>query len=185
MRKKRFVPSLFAVLLIVLGACGNTNTDKDHATKGNNEDTHEMDHSNMEVPEGLKEAKNPTYKVGTKAIMNANHMKGMNGAEATITGAYDTVVYAVSYTPTTGGKRVENHKWVVQEDIKDAGDKPFKPGAKVTLEAGHMKEMKGATATIDSAEKTTVYMVDYKPTTGGKEVKNHMWLTESELSPAD
>jgi hypothetical protein len=43
--------------------------------------------------------------------------------------------------------------------------------------------MKGATAEIDSAEKTTVYMVDFTPTTGGEEVKNHQWVTESELSP--
>ncbi|MEH7471494.1 YdhK family protein, partial [Priestia megaterium] len=42
--------------------------------------------------------------------------------------------------------------------------------------------MKGAKATIDSAEKTTVYRVDYKPTTGGEKVKNHKWVTESELS---
>ncbi len=45
-----------------------------------------------------------------------------------------------------------------------------------------MKGMKGAKATIDSAEKTTVYMVDYTPTTGGKKVKNHKWVTESALS---
>lgn len=44
--------------------------------------------------------------------------------------------------------------------------------------------MKGAKATIDSAEKTTVYMVDYEPTTGGDPVKNHMWVTGSELSAA-
>ncbi len=48
-----------------------------------------------------------------------------------------------------------------------------------------MDGMKGATATIDSAEKTTVYMVDFVPTTGGEEIKNHKWVTESELSPVD
>lgn len=32
-------------------------------------------------------------------------MKGMNGAEATIVGAYDTTAYTVSYTPKTGGKK--------------------------------------------------------------------------------
>jgi hypothetical protein len=45
-----------------------------------------------------------------------------------------------------------------------------------------MKGMKGATGKIDSAEKTTVYTVDYTPTTGGEKVKNHKWVTESELS---
>ncbi len=45
-----------------------------------------------------------------------------------------------------------------------------------------MKGMDGAKAIIDSAEPTTVYMVDYTPTTGGEPVKNHKWVTESELS---
>lgn len=45
-----------------------------------------------------------------------------------------------------------------------------------------MPGMKGATAKIESAEHTTVYMVDFTPTTGGEPVKNHKWLTESELS---
>lgn len=45
-----------------------------------------------------------------------------------------------------------------------------------------MKGMEGAVAEIDSAEKTTMYMIDYTPTTGGEEVTNHKWITESELS---
>lgn len=36
-----------------------------------------------------------------------------------------------------------------------------------------MEGMVEATVTIDSAEKTTVYMIDFTPTTGGEEVKNH------------
>lgn len=111
-------------------------------------------------------------------------MKGMKGAKATIVGAYDTTAYAVSYTPTTGGPKVTNHKWVIHEEIENAGAEPFKPGDEVVLEADHMPGMKGAKATIDSAEKTTVYMVNYEPTTGGDPVKNHMWVTGSELSAA-
>ncbi|QYF85637.1 YdhK family protein [Brevibacterium sp. PAMC21349] len=144
-----------------------------------------MDHSSSEeVPEGLKEAKNPTYEVGSQAILETDHMEGMKGAKATIVGAYDTTVYAISYTPTTGGERVENHKWVIQEEIKDARDEPLEHGTEVTVDAAHMKGMDGAKAKIDSAEATTVYVVDYIPTTGGEEVKNHKWVTESELSPA-
>ncbi len=148
-----------------------------------------MDHGNMdhssseEVPEGLKEAKNPTYEVGSQAILETDHMEGMKGAKATIVGAYDTTAYVISYTPTTGGERVENHKWVIQEEIKDAGDEPLEPGAEVTVDATHMEGMDGAKAEIDSAEETTVYVVDYTSTTGGEEVKNHKWVTESELSP--
>jgi uncharacterized membrane protein YdjX (TVP38/TMEM64 family) len=54
--------------------------------------------------------------------------------------------------------------------------------AQVILEADHMPGMKGATAEIVSTEPTTVYMVDYTPTTGGAPVKNQKWVTESELS---
>ncbi|MFF2498411.1 DUF1541 domain-containing protein [Peribacillus sp. NPDC058075] len=192
--KMTLILSLFAALFLVLGACSNAN-DENTENRDNTEKTEDkenmegMDHGNMdhssseEVPEGLKEAKNPTYEVGRQAILETNHMEGMKGAKATIVGAYDTTAYAISYTPTTGGERVENHKWVIQEEVKDAGDEPLEPGAEVTVEAAHMKGMDGATAKIDSAEATTVYVVDYTPTTGGEEVKNHKWVTESELSP--
>ncbi|MGV2445947.1 UNVERIFIED_CONTAM: DUF1541 domain-containing protein [Bacillus sp. ATCC 13368] len=192
--KMSLILSLFAALFLVLGACSNAN-DENTENKDNTEKTEDkenmegMDHGNMdhssseEVPEGLKEAKNPTYEVGSQAILETDHMEGMKGAEATIVGAYDTTVYTISYTPTTGGERVENHKWVIQEEIKDAGDDPLEPGAEVTVDAAHMEGMDGAKAEIDSAEEMTVYMVDYTPTTGGEEVKNHKWVTESELSP--
>ncbi|WP_010651534.1 YdhK family protein [Oceanobacillus massiliensis] len=142
-----------------------------------------MDHSSSgEVPSGLQPEENPAYPVGTQAIINADHMKGMDGAEATIAGAYDTTVYTISYSPTTGGEKVENHKWVIHEEIAESGDEPLEPGAEVTVEASHMEGMEDATAVIDSAKDTTVYMVDYIPTTGGKKVTNHKWVTESELS---
>ncbi|MCT4781143.1 DUF1541 domain-containing protein [Exiguobacterium antarcticum] len=41
--------------------------------------------------------------------------------------------------------------------------------------------MDGADATIDRTEQTTVYRVDFKPTTGGKTVKHHKWVTEDDL----
>lgn len=135
-----------------------------------------------EIPEGLKEAENPTYNVGETATITDGHMEGMEGAEATIVGAFDTVAYEVSYDPTNGGPREENHKWVIHEEIADAGEEPFEPGDEVTLEANHTEGMEGATATIDDAKSTTVYMIDYQPTTGGEEVKNHKWVTDSELS---
>lgn len=179
------IGSILLALSLILGACGNN----DEKSK-ENEKTHDgMDHGNMdhsgsgEVPKGLKEAKDPKFEAGSQAVIHADHMKGMDEAEATIAGAYDTTVYTVSYTPTTGGKKVTNHKWVIHEEIKDAGDQPLKTGTEVTLDADHMKGMKGAAAVIDSAKQTTVYMIDYTPTTGGKKVTNHKWVTESELSP--
>ncbi|MGJ9384631.1 DUF1541 domain-containing protein [Salipaludibacillus sp. CF4.18] len=164
-----------------------TNSEIEAGTEENTEtesDPHEdMDHSGSgEVPEGLEGSENPTYEEGSQATIEADHMEGMEGAEATIAGAYDTTVYSVSYTPTTGEQRVENHKWVIHEELEDAGPKPLEPGTEVILAAEHMEGMKGATAEIDSAEETTVYMVDLTPTDGGEEVTNHKWITESELS---
>lgn len=156
-----------------------------NATSGH--EMHDVDHSHMnhsssgDVPEGLMEAENPTFPIGSKAIIQADHMTGMKGAEATIVGAYNTIVYTVSYKPTTGGAPVTNHKWVIQEELEGVGKEPLNPGDEVILNADHMEGMKGATATIDSAEETTVYMVDYIATTGEK-VKNHKWVTESELA---
>lgn len=156
---------------------GNENAAEEHGSHTG------MDHSGSgEIPEGLKEAENPKYKVGSKSIINEDHMPGMKGAEATITGAYKTTVYSLSYDPTNGGERVKNHKWVIHEELVEAGDQPFTPGDEVTIDAEHMAGMKGAKAVIDTAEEMNVYMVDFT-TADGEKVTNHMWVTESELSP--
>ncbi|MCM3389319.1 YdhK family protein [Lysinibacillus fusiformis] len=168
----------------------NTNTQENAQTSETEGQMEGMDHSTMnhssdgEIPEGLEEAANPTYPVGSTAIINADHMEGMDGAEATIVGAFDTTVYTVSYTPTNGGEPVTNHKWVIHEELEGVEEQPLEPGEEATINADHMEGMEGATATIDSADETTVYMVDYTSTTG-EEVTNHKWVTESELSPAE
>ncbi|WP_454190964.1 DUF1541 domain-containing protein [Paenibacillus sp. Marseille-Q7038] len=196
---KKQLALLSAAAIIVLGGCGsesaessdpNTNqtpTEQNQTGQTGTEqnDTHQgdMNHSSSgEVPNGLEEAENPTYPVGSEVILKTDHMEGMNGAEATIVGAYETTAYEVSYTPTTGGESVNNHKWVIHEEIKDLTNETLKDGTEVTLEADHMPGMKDAPAVIDSSEMTTVYMVDYTPTTGGEPVKNHKWVTEEELS---
>ncbi|MBM7702810.1 YdhK family protein [Metabacillus iocasae] len=196
MKKKMTIGMASALLALALSACGagsednsqEQNTEEPKSSEESMEENHsDMDHSDMdhsssgEVPEGLKEAENPTYPIGSQAIIEKGHMKGMEGSEATIVGAYDTVAYVVSYDPTNGGERVEDHKWVIHEEIKDAGDKPLEQGSEVTLEADHMEGMKGAKAAIESAEETTVYMIDYT-SSEGEEVKNHKWVTEDELS---
>ncbi|MGG2091739.1 YdhK family protein [Bacillus sp. S13(2024)] len=168
-----------------LAACSTATKENDQSSMGNMKHgtMSDMNHSSSdEIPKGLKEEKNSTYKVDSQVIVKADHMEGMNGTKATVVGAYDTTAYTVSYTPTTGGAKVTNHKWVIQEEIKNAGDETLKPGTEVTLEADHMKGMMGAKGTIDSAEKTTVYMIDYTPTTGGEKITNHKWVTENELS---
>lgn len=197
--KNIFVLIIAVISLITLSAClgnngeqglensNNTETESNNNEIENESDSHaDMDHSSSgEVPKELKSSENPTYEVGSKAIIETDHMEGMKGAEATLVGAYATNAYAISYTPTTGGERVNNHKWVIQEELKDTDNEILDPGTEVTLEADHMKGMEGADATIDSGEKTTVYMIDYTPTTGGEEVTNHKWVTENELSPSE
>src|SRR5699024_5324379 len=131
----------------------NEENDENTEMESSSDEGMDMEHSGSgEVPDGLKEAENPTYEVGSKAIIETDHMEGMKGAEATIVGAYDTTAYVISYTPTTGGERVENHKWVIQEEIKNADDETLDSGVEVTIEADHMKGMEGAEAEIESAK---------------------------------
>jgi hypothetical protein len=184
-RSTLFLLSL--IMAIFLAACSNNSNQETEQEQDSSNEAHGghegMDHSGSgEIPEGLQDTENPKFAVGSQAIIQADHMEGMDGAEATIVGAYDTTVYAISYTPTNGGEKVTNHKWIIHEEIKDAGERPYQPGEEVTVEGNHIEGMQEATAVIDSAEQITVYMVDYTPTTGGEKVTNHQWVTESELS---
>lgn len=47
-------------------------------------------------PAGIKKAADPTYAVGEDVVLTADHMPGMKGAPATISGAFDTTAYSVS-----------------------------------------------------------------------------------------
>ncbi|UOR13762.1 YdhK family protein [Halobacillus amylolyticus] len=189
-RKKIMMGIILLTSALLLAACASDSEEQSQTENEENtnmessSDEHmEMDHSSSgAVPDDLEAAENPTYEVGSQVMIEKGHMKGMEGAEATITGAYDTIAYAVSYTPTTGGERVENHKWVIHEEIEDAGEEKLKPGTEVTLDASHMEGMDGATAEIESAQQTIVYMITYTPTAGGEKVTNHKWVTKSELS---
>ena len=117
------------------------------------------------MPVALKNAENPIYPVGSTAIIIDGHMAGMKGVTATIVGAYNTTAYMISYEPTTGGHRVEKHKWVIHEELLDAGDAPLTPGTEVKTDASHMEGMENATVVIDEAIQTTVYMIDYPSST--------------------
>lgn len=142
-----------------------------------------MNHSSSgELPSNLKQADQPKYPVGSTATLNTDHMAGMKDAKATIVGAFDTTAYSVSYTPTTGGDKVTNHKWIIHEEIVDAKDSPYKKGDKVITSASHMQGMDNAEVTIDSVKDTTVYMVDYTDTQTNEQVNNHQWVIESELA---
>lgn len=175
---------------LALSACGEadnadpTETTVTTAATSADEDHGAHDHpaDGGAPPAGIEQAADPTYPAGTEVLLTADHMPGMEGAEATISGAFDTTTYSVSYTPTDGGDPVKDHKWVVHEELKDPGKAPLKKGAKATVNAEHMPGMKGAEATIDSATDETVYMVDIK--TDEMEMTNHKWVVDSEMKPA-
>lgn len=163
---------------------GTPSTTSQHEGHGSSSDSGGMEHpmDGGPAPEGIETAASPTYPVGTEVTLTADHMEGMDGANATIAGAYDTYAYAVDFTPSAGGEPVKDHKWVVQQEIKDAGDERLADGTEVTLEAEHMEGMKGAKATIASSTEETVYMIDYE--SDGMTMTNHKWVVESELKPA-
>lgn len=160
-------------------ADGTPSADAEHADHGG----HEHAADGGPAPEGIAEAADPTYPVGTDVVLTADHMPGMDGADATVTGAFTTTTYAVTYTPTTGGEPVENHTWVVHEELEDPGEAPLADGTEVVLTAEHMDGMQGALATIDSSTQETVYMVDVEGTDGST-MTNHTWVVESEVQPA-
>lgn len=134
------------------------------------------------APAGMKPATNAKYPVGSKVTLTADHMPGMQGAPATVVGVYSTTTYAVTYTPTTGGPKVVNHKWVVQEELAGVGSTRVANGGAVTIEADHMPGMKGARGSVVSSTTEPVYIVDY--TSHGMTMKNHKWVVESEITPA-
>lgn len=137
------------------------------------------------VPAEIEPAMDPMYQPGEEVVITEGHMPGMMGASAEIVGAFDTYAYSVTYYPTDGGEPVYDHKWVVREEIRDAGEAPLEVGTEVILEADHMPGMEGATAVIEAVEDTTVYVIDYQPTDGGELVRNHKWVTDRELAPVD
>lgn len=170
-----------ATALAVVG-CASESDDApaehaDHAVHSE----HEHPADGGPAPAGIAEATDPTYPVGTEVTLTADHMPGMDGATATISGAFDTTAYAVSYTPTDGGDPVTNHKWVVQEELEGVGDEELAPGDTAVMTAGHMPGMQGAEATVDASTDETVYMVDID--SPEMTMKRHKWVVESEIQP--
>lgn len=158
----------------------NNQEEMDKEVGDNMDGIHEGHSTDGAIPEGLKEAENPIFPVGTKVKILGAHFEGMEGSEGTIVGAYNTIAYSVSYEPTTDEMPQENHKWVIREEIQGYGEDALEPGSEIIIDAEHHEGMKGAQGTIDTVQETTVYMVDFTSTTG-EEIKNHKWLIESEL----
>lgn len=166
---------------LVLSACSTSSKEGSKADKQEDHMEHMNHKSENGSPDNMKATNDSKFKKGDKVTITAGHMDGMKNANGTVKNAYNTYAYEVSYTPNNGGKKVKNHKWVVNEEIAKAPKTGFKKGDTVKLEADHMPGMKDAKAQIDNVEKTTVYIVDYKSTENNKMVKNHKWMTADEL----
>lgn len=197
--KKHFLLYYLVSILILFGCSMNKQTKEDNEAGSNvtnyQEDVDkEMEEEKInnshqavnestwgELPEGIKEAKNPKYPVGTKVIINAAHDAEMKGQEGVVVGAYDTIAYSVTYQPTNEDHEEVNYKWVVQEEVKGMADDPLKEHSEVIIYANRELGMKGAEGIIETVQETTVYMVDYK-TKDGRNIKNYQWFIESELS---
>ncbi|MDN4492017.1 YdhK family protein [Ureibacillus aquaedulcis] len=199
MDSKLLLVTMTLLSVLLLSACGWGDSDNDEPTEAgadvtnnlngtdkqvNEEETEPANehagHSEGVMPEGLKESENPKFPVGSRVVVNASHTDGMEGAMATVKGAYDTTVYSVSYTPTNGDPFEENHKWFVEGEISGVDDGEIGVGSDVIINIEHQDGMQGAEGSVDTVEDTTVYVVDYTNSLG-ETVTNHLWLKESEL----
>ncbi|QCR31324.1 YdhK family protein [Lysinibacillus sp. SGAir0095] len=202
MDSKLLLVAMTLLSVLLLSACGWGDSDGEVPTEAGADITNNLEGTDKQVSEeeteatteqtalsvsdiieGLKEAENPKFPVGSTAVVNASHTDGMEGAMATIKAAYDTTVYSVSYTPTNGDPFEENHKWFVEGEISPVADELVQD-ADVIINVNHIDGMLGAAGAIDTVEETTVYIVDYTNSLGEK-VTDHLWLKESELQTED
>ncbi len=131
-------------------------------------------------PNNLIATSKGSFKKGDQVTLLASHMAGMKGATATIAGVFDTKLYEINYKPTNGKPEVKDHKWIVGPEIK--GNKTnYKVGDHIKITASHMAGMKGASGKIVKVHSGPAYMVNYQPTNGMVEVKNHKWVSQSEM----
>lgn len=196
MIKKPVTLVYILLTILVLAACGNSDTKKvnkninlapdDHLnmeTKHSVTDNTDVeDYNSGIVLPNIKKASTPAYPVGSRVAVLATHKEGMKGAKGTIVGAYDSTAYQVDYAKTSDVREVMGYKWIVQEEIQKSKDKLLQPGEHITLEADHLPGMKGARARIITGKKTNVYMINYQPTTGEAKERNYKWVIESELT---
>ncbi len=91
-------------------------------------------HSESKALEDMTSTKKEKFKPGDKVTITTAYMLGMKSAEGTVKGAYKTHAYVVSYKPKNEDEKINNHKLVVNEEIKDAPEKGFEKGDIVKLE---------------------------------------------------
>ncbi|UDM31896.1 DUF1541 domain-containing protein [Lentilactobacillus laojiaonis] len=60
----------------------------------------------------------PALSIGSKITIEANHMPGMRGAEATIVDSQEGNIYIVDVPAYEGQKPMMNHRWFMQDEMK-------------------------------------------------------------------
>src|SRR5699024_4630192 len=186
-RRVLFRSSLLSVALLssyplVNKVGANTLDDADNVTQtGSKTGASETTDKSQTGHEGMEHDESGEIPEGSEVTIQTDQMPGMMGATGEVEGAFDSIAYEITYNDAKEGEEGANHKWVVHEEVENAQDEPYQAGDEVVLEAYHMPGMQGATAIIDSAEDTTVYMVTYTDTETDDTVENHKWLIEEEL----
>ncbi|WP_375179307.1 YdhK family protein [Enterococcus rotai] len=128
----------------------------------------------------MKKTSQPRFQLNDIVTLSAGYMPGMQGTKGTVTAAYDTQAYTVTYQPTNGERLVVNYKWITQEEIVDSENEPLSDGKMVLLDAAHQVGMEGARAVIESSVETTVYVVE--PISASDQVLDQqVWLIEEDL----
>src|SRR5699024_11076635 len=113
--RKRLMTTVAAGVLggaLVLTGCSNggdqdqatpssTSQHEDHGSSGSSSDSGGMEHSMDCGPalEVIERSASPKYPAGSEVTLTAEHMEGMDGANATIVGALDSYTFAVYFTP--------------------------------------------------------------------------------------
>lgn len=206
-KKKIFTLVTLLTSALLLGACSsgessqenqNHSSESEHMSHMDDSSHHmeessghmnhqdmEMEHNrNEEKPENMQDADNPEYPVGEKVKVTDAHMDIMEDVTATVSGAYDTTLYQVTFTPEGSDEPMKDHKWVVKEELEsDSDSDDFEVGDKATLKADHMAGMQGQEAVITGTHDGPAYMIDFEPADGSEKFTNHKWVTEDELGP--
>lgn len=78
------------------------------------------------VHEEVENYQETPYMVGDQIVVDAYHIAGMEGADATIDDVTTQTVYMIDYVDTQTGELIINHKWVVEEELM-----PVEDGAEV------------------------------------------------------
>src|SRR5699024_11668429 len=94
---------------LVLSACSTGNEEEENS-KDQKQEKHMNHKSESKAPDNMKSTDDSKYKKDDKITITADHMPGMKNAKGTVKGAYKTYAYVVSYTPTNGDEKVNNHK---------------------------------------------------------------------------